>query len=241
MKKCFSFLCMIFAFNSLVSALPSGLQDEFDQVVFDVRLVGGDEVFFGLVENEDDCVALFYDGGKAELNILSCTVNEYGELKKLAYGCKLLIKSVVTKNDYERKNIHGQIVDKLKEFGKFRAEDYDTIDSLGFIKISWYETELFTEYAAEKIEQAIDTKTAGSVLLEDNEIEFNSVQEEEASVEVEETPEETTVEPGAIEENLKEEKDPLFFMEGFDWDSYSKELEDALKDLEDIDWSFLVN
>ncbi|MBP5752197.1 MAG: hypothetical protein J6W60_04975, partial [Treponema sp.] len=224
------FLFMIFAFNSLLLALPVGLQDEFDQLVFDVRLVGGDEVFFGLVENEDDCVALFYDGGKAELNILSCTVNEYGELKKLAYGCKLLIKSVVTKNDYERKNIHGQIVDKLKEFGKFRAEDYDTIDSLGFIKISWYETELFTEYAAEKIEQAIDTKTAGSLLLEDNESDSDSVDVEETEVDSDEADESTDTEDGT-----------LFFMEGFDWDSYSKELEDALKDLEDIDWSFLVD
>ena len=230
MKKCFSFLFMIFAFNSLLLALPVGLQDEFDQLVFDVRLVGGDEVFFGLVENEDDCVALFYDGGKAELNILSCTVNEYGELKKLAYECKLLIKSVVTKNDYERKNIHGQIVDKLKEFGKFRAEDYDTIDSLGFIKISWYETELFTEYAAEKIEQAIDTKTAGSLLLEDNESDSDSIDVEETEVDSDEADESTDTEDGT-----------LFFMEGFDWDSYSKELEDALKDLEDIDWSFLVD
>ncbi|MBP5451503.1 MAG: hypothetical protein J6Y16_04625 [Treponema sp.] len=228
MKRLFSFLFMIFALNSLLLALPVGLQDEFDQLVFDVRLVGGDEVFFGLVEDEDDCVALFFDGGKAELNILSCTVNEYGELKKLAYGCKLLIKSVVTKNDYERKNIHDQIVDRLKGFGKFRAEDYDTIDSLGFIKISWYETELFTEYAAEKIEQAINERTADSVLLEDNEIDSAEVEETEVdSDEADETPE--------------EQDSPLMILDGFDRDSYSRELDKALKDLEDVDWSFLVN
>ena len=228
MKKCFSFLFMIFSFNSLLLALPVGLQDEFDQLVFDVRLVGGDEVFFGLVENEEDCVALFYDGGKAELNILSCTVNEYGELKKLAYGCKLLIKSVVTKNDYERKNIHDQIVDRLKGFGKFRAEDYDTIDSLGFIKISWYETDHFTEYASERIEQSINDKTVDSVPLEDGEVESDdAVHEDEASDEV--------------EEKQEEQEDSFMFLDGFDWDSYSRELDEALKELEDVDWSFLVN
>ena len=228
MKRLFSFLCLIFAFNSLVSALPSGLQDEFDQVVFDVRLVGGDEVFFGLVENEEDCVALFYDGGKAELNIMSCTVGEYSELKKLSYECKLLIKSVVTKNDYERKNIHGQIVNKLKEFGKFRAEDYDTVDSLGFIKISWYETEHFTEYASERIEQSINDKTVDSVPLEDDEVESDdAVHEDEASDEV--------------EEKQEEQEDSFMFLDGFDWDSYSRELDEALKELEDVDWSFLVN
>ena len=228
MKKCFSFLFMIFAFNSLLLALPVGLQDEFDQLVFDVRLVGGDEVFFGLVENEEDCVALFYDGGKAELNILSCTVNEYGELKKLAYGCKLLIKSVVTKNDYERKNIHDQIVDRLKGFGKFRAEDYDTIDSLGFIKISWYETDHFTEYASERIEQSINDKTVDSVPLEDGEVESDdAVHEDEASDEV--------------EDKQEKQEDSFMFLDGFDWDSYSRELDEALKELEDVDWSFLVN
>ncbi|MBO7639273.1 MAG: hypothetical protein J6S91_09890 [Treponema sp.] len=219
---------MIFAFNSLLLALPVGLQDEFDQLVFDVRLVGGDEVFFGLVENEEDCVALFYDGGKAELNILSCTVNEYGELKKLAYGCKLLIKSVVTKNDYERKNIHDQIVDRLKGFGKFRAEDYDTIDSLGFIKISWYETDHFTEYASERIEQSINDKTVDSVPLEDGEVESDdAVHEDEASDEV--------------EDKQEKQEDSFMFLDGFDWDSYSRELDEALKELEDVDWSFLVN
>ncbi|MBP5751965.1 MAG: hypothetical protein J6W60_03785 [Treponema sp.] len=219
---------MIFAFNSLLLALPVGLQDEFDQLVFDVRLVGGDEVFFGLVENEEDCVALFYDGGKAELNILSCTVNEYGELKKLAYGCKLLIKSVVTKNDYERKNIHDQIVDRLKGFGKFRAEDYDTIDSLGFIKISWYETDHFTEYASERIEQSINERTVDSVPLEDGEVESDdAVHEDEASDEV--------------EEKQEKQEDSFMFLDGFDWDSYSRELDEALKELEDVDWSFLVN
>ena len=228
MKRLFSFLFMIFALNSLLLALPVGLQDEFDQLVFDVRLVGGDEVFFGLIEDVDDCVALFFDGGRAELNILSCTVNEYGELKKLAYGCKLLIKSVVTKNDYERKNIHGQIVDKLKEFGKFRAEDYDTIDSLGFIKISWYETEHFTEYASERIEQSINDKTVDSVPLEDDEVESDdAVHEDEASDEV--------------EKKQEEQEDSFMFLDGFDWDSYSRELDEALKELEDVDWSFLVN
>ena len=228
MKRLFSFLCMIFALTSLAVALPVGLQDEFDQVVFDVRLVGGDEVFFGLVENEEDCVALFYDGGKAELNILTCMAEEYMELKKLAYGCKLLIKSVVTKNDYERKNIHDQIVDRLKGFGKFRAEDYDTIDSLGFIKISWYETEHFTEYASERIEQSINDKTVDSVPLEDDEVESDdAVHEDEASDEV--------------EEKQEEQEDSFMFLDGFDWDSYSRELDEALKELEDVDWSFLVN
>lgn len=228
MKRLFSFLCMIFALTSLAVALPVGLQDEFDQVVFDVRLVGGDEVFFGLVENEEDCVALFYDGGKAELNILTCMADEYMELKKLAYGCKLLIKSVVTKNDYERKNIHGQVLDKIREFGKFKTEDYDTIDSLGFIKISWYETEHFTEYASERIEQSINDKTVDSVPLEEDEVESDdAVHEDEASDEV--------------EEKQEEQEDSFMFLDGFDWDSYSRELDEALKELEDVDWSFLVN
>lgn len=166
MKRLFSFLCLIFAFNSLVSALPGGLQDEFDQVVFDVRLVGGDEVFFGLVENEEDCVALFYDGGKAELNILTCVAREYGELKKLAYGCKLLVKSVATRSDYERKSIHDQIVAKLKEFAKFKDEDYDTVDKLGFVKINWYETDSFVQYreefAARQTKKAVTKLSAWS-------------------------------------------------------------------------------
>ena len=200
MKKCFSFLFMIFALNSLLLALPVGLQDEFDQLVFDVRLVGGDEVFFGLIEDVDDCVALFFDGGRAELNILSCTVNEYGELKKLAYGCKLLIKSVVTKNDYERKNIHGQIVDKLKEFGKFRAEDYDTIDSLGFIKISWYETELFSEYVSEKFGQTLNEQVQDSDDTDDM---------GDVGVGLEENSDKA-------EETANDDDDSLFFVEGFD-------------------------
>ncbi len=227
MKRLFSFLCMIFALTSLAVALPVGLQDEFDQVVFDVRLVGGDEVFFGLVENEEDCVALFYDGGKAELNILTCMADEYMELKKLAYGCKLLIKSVVTKNDYERKNIHGQVLDKIREFGKFKTEDYDTIDSLGFIKISWYETELFSEYVSEKFGQTLNEQVQDSEGIDD-------MDDLDVGLELEENSDKA-------EETANDDDDSLFFVEGFDWDSYSKELEDALKDLDDVDWSFLVN
>ncbi len=218
---------MIFALTSLAVALPVGLQDEFDQVVFDVRLVGGDEVFFGLVENEEDCVALFYDGGKAELNILTCMADEYMELKKLAYGCKLLIKSVVTKNDYERKNIHGQVLDKIREFGKFKTEDYDTIDSLGFIKISWYETELFSEYVSEKFGQTLNEQVQDSEGIDD-------MDDLDVGLELEENSDKA-------EETANDDDDSLFFVEGFDWDSYSKELEDALKDLDDVDWSFLVN
>ena len=53
--------------------------------------------------------------------------------------------------------------------------------------------------------------------------------------------EETEVDSDEADESTDTEDGTLFFMEGFDWDSYSKELEDALKDLEDIDWSFLVD
>ena len=145
MKKLYSILCMMVALTSFALALPEDFQDEFDQVVFDVRLVGGDEVFFGIVEDEVESVAVFYDGGKAELNILICDASENRRLRELGYECKLLTKSVVTKSDYERKNINGQIKGKIEAFAKFISDDFDTVEGLGFVKINTFMTSLCQE------------------------------------------------------------------------------------------------
>lgn len=134
MKKLLSkVFCLLVLFQAMSFAYS-----EDSAVVFDVNLIGGDEVYMGLFSDGEDFFACFYDGEKAELNYLACSSDEYNSLKKLAYECSLLMKSITNKYDYDNKKIYNKIMDKITSFGDLVSEDYDYVDELGFVKVNNY-------------------------------------------------------------------------------------------------------
>ncbi len=134
MKKLLSrFVCLLV----LLQAMSFGYSED-SAVVFDVDLIGGDEVYMGLFSDGEDFFVCFHDGGKSELNYLSCTQDEYDSLKKLAYECSLLMKSITTKYEYDNKKVYSKIMDKITGFGDLVSEDYDYVDGLGFVKVNIY-------------------------------------------------------------------------------------------------------
>ncbi len=134
MKKLLSrFVCLLFFLMAMSFAYS-----EDSAVVFDVNLIGGEEVFLGVYSENDAFFACFYDGGKAEVNYLYCSSDEYSSLKKLAYECNLLMKSITTKRDYDNKKIYSKIMDKISSFGGLFSEDYDYVDEVRFVKVNIY-------------------------------------------------------------------------------------------------------
>ena len=143
MKKLLSrFVCLLFFLMAMSFAYS-----EDSTVVFDVNLIGGEEVFLGVYSENDVSFVCFYDGGKAEVNYLYCSSDEYSSLKKLAYECNHLMKSITTKRDYDNKKIYSKIMDKISSFGGLFSEDYDYVAEVGFVKVSVYATTKILELA----------------------------------------------------------------------------------------------
>ncbi|MBR6154518.1 MAG: hypothetical protein IKQ43_08805, partial [Treponema sp.] len=143
MKKLLSrFVCLLFFLMAMSFAYS-----EDSTVVFDVNLIGGEEVFLGVYSENDVSFVCFYDGGKAEVNYLYCSSDEYSSLKKLAYECNLLMKSITTKRDYDNKKIYSKIMDKISSFGGLFSEDYDYVAEVGFVKVNVYATTKILELA----------------------------------------------------------------------------------------------
>ncbi len=152
-RKFFSMLMMIVS----ISAQATFAMEEPDDLleIFDTNL-SGERITFIIESNDYMCAAVFFDESMCELNMAACSLSEYGKLKKVAFECKFLMKDVSTLQEYERKNIYAQIMEKLKSLAPLPiSEDYESDDNLGFVKESLYISEvLYGEYQELVLSQA---------------------------------------------------------------------------------------
>ena len=110
-----------------------------DIQVFDVDF-GNEKVCFQLRDLDEIKLALFADTGRLEIDAVVCAPDEYGQLKKIAYESKVLVKSVESHTQYESSKIYQEIVNKFKSFAPIVKEDYMDFEDFGFIKISFFFT-----------------------------------------------------------------------------------------------------
>ena len=137
LKKLISTLCLMLTL-SVSSAFAEVWTDEI-QEVFDTSL-GGKRISLGIGSNDFMCIAVFFDESRYELNMAGCDISEYDKLKKATFECKILMKKASTLQEYEKKNIYAQIVEKLKFLAPITIieEEHSMTDEFGFVKESLY-------------------------------------------------------------------------------------------------------
>ena len=112
--------------------------------VYTIKL-GSGEVVFGLDMSENPSMAVFYDENKVELNILFFAPSEYNKMKRLAYESKVLVKSVESRSEYERKNIYSKIINKITAIAPLAREEYILDSDSEFERIIFFVTDSFSE------------------------------------------------------------------------------------------------
>ena len=146
LKKLISTLCLMLTL-SVSSAFAEVWTDEI-QEVFDTSL-DGKRISLGIGSNDFMCIAVFFDESRYELNMAGCDISEYDKLKKATFECKILMKKASTLQEYEKKNIYAQIVEKLKSLAPITIleEEHSMTDEFGFVKESLYISQsLYDEY-----------------------------------------------------------------------------------------------
>ncbi len=159
LKKIISAVCLILTI-SVASAFAEFWTDD-AQMIFDVNL-SGERIMLGIDSDEDMCAAVFFDESRYELNTVACSISEYAKLKKVVFECKLLMKEVSTLQEYEKKNIYSQIMEKLKSLAPvtISAEEYEMTDEFGFVKESLYISQsLYDEYQQLALSEAESWKS----------------------------------------------------------------------------------
>ena len=99
-----------------------------------------DNISFYLYDLENVKIAFFADDRRSEVNILLCDSSEYQQLKKIAFECKSLVKSVNTRSMYESKKIYDEIIKKFQTFAPITKEDYENLEDYGFVKMNFFIT-----------------------------------------------------------------------------------------------------
>ena len=105
--------------------------------VFDIKL-GEENISLSIADESEGSSIIFYDGFKEEINIVLCDESEYDAVKKVAFECKVLAKSISRKKDYEQKNIYSKIIEKIKTLAPTSFETYKSTPELGHVKVVLY-------------------------------------------------------------------------------------------------------